>query len=111
MIYVPEKENYKCYVVQNGEVIRGYEDFPSYNSTIRFRDYYIRSGYIYKDGEQSFGNYYGNLPVCLSMDTLTSDYHYRLDFDKTLVIFIIFVIIGIYMPIKLVSRIIKRGRL
>lgn len=110
MIYVPEKENYKCYVVQNEEVIRAYENIPSYNTNINFRDYYIRSDYIYREGTQQFGTY-TTLPVCLPMDTLTSDYYYRLDFDKSLVIFFIFAIICIYIPLKIFSKLFKRGRL
>lgn len=110
MIYVPEKENYQCYVVQSEEVIRAYETIPSYNTNVDFRDYYIRSDYIYREGTQQFGSY-STLPVCLPMDTLTSDFYYRLDFDKSLIIFFIFLIMCIYMPIKFVSRIIKRGRL
>ena len=43
MIYVPEKESYQCYVVQNENVIRAYKKVPQYNTTISYRDYYIMS--------------------------------------------------------------------
>lgn len=107
MIYVPNLENYKCYVVQNEQVIRGYKVKPTNNSNVEYRDYYINSSYIYKDGIQSFGNY-STLPICLSTDVLTTDVYYRNDLDKILVIFIVFAIICIYFPLKLFSRLFKK---
>ena len=56
MIYVPNL-NHKCYVVQSQEVIRGYDEIPRSNSTIKYRDYYFNANYIYRDGTQSFNNY------------------------------------------------------
>ena len=56
MIYVPQKENYKCYVVQSEGVIRAYEKMPQNNVNTDYRDYYIRSNYIYKDGNTTFSS-------------------------------------------------------
>ena len=40
MIYVPNDDTYdKCYVVQNEDVIRGYDRQPSYNTIYNYRDY------------------------------------------------------------------------
>ena len=52
MIYVPSKEDFACYVVQSEGIIRAYSQVPSNNRTINYRDYYINSSYIYKDGTQ-----------------------------------------------------------
>lgn len=106
MIYVPN-ENYQCYVVQNEEIIRAYQYVPTQNSTINYRDYYIHSDYIYKDGTQTFGAF-TQLPVCLTNDSLTHDIYYRVDFDKILIIFIILSIISFYIPIKIFMRLFRR---
>ena len=107
MIYVPEKENYKCYVVRSEEVIRAYEQVPSNNSTISYRDYYYNSNYLYNDGEQTFSQY-TTLPVCLSMSNISSDVYYRNDFDQILVIFLIMCIFCFYIPLKVILRFIRR---
>lgn len=107
MIYVPDLENYKCFVVRSEEVIRAYEEIPRNNTEISYRDYYYNSNYLYNDGVQSFSQY-TTLPVCLSSDTLTSSVYYRNDFDQILIIFIILAIISIYLPIRLFLRFFRR---
>lgn len=107
MIYVPDLENYKCYVVQNEEVIRGYKEKPTNNSTVEYRDFYINSSYIYKDNYQTFSQY-TTLPVCLSQENITDNIYYRNDLDKILIIFMVFAIICIYFPLKLFSRLFKK---
>ena len=56
MIYVPDL-NYECYYLQSEGVIRAYEEMPENNKTINYRDYYINSNYIYKDGYTQFSSY------------------------------------------------------
>ena len=107
-IYVPEKQQYQCYVVQNQDVIRAYQYVPTYNSTINYRDYYIHSDYIYKDSTQSFSNY-GILPVCLDETMLTDSVYYRVDFDLT--VFMLLTIIIVYVPLKIVSKFFRRSRI
>lgn len=107
MIYVPEKENYKCYVVRSEHVIRAYEEVPTNNSTISYRDYYINSNYIYNDGEQTFSQY-TTLPVCVSMFNISSDVYYRNDFDQILVIFLIMCIFCFLIPLKVFLRLFRR---
>lgn len=107
MIYVPDLDNYKCYVVQNEQVIRGYKTKPTNNSNVDYRDYYINSSYIYRDGTQSFGQY-STLPVCLSNNSITTDIYYRNDLDKILIIFLIFAIFCIYIPLKIFMRMFRR---
>lgn len=109
MIYVPDT-SYSCYVVQSEEVIRAYVQMPSYNTLVDYRDYYIRSDYIYKDGYQQF-NQYSTLPVCLSKSVLTDEIYYRTDFDSILVIFTILSLFVLYIPLRIFFRFFKRGSL
>jgi len=108
MIYVPNKTDYKCFVVQNEEVIRAYEEMPTNNKNINYRDYYINASYIYKDGTQQFSTY-TTLPVCLSSNEITTDFYYRNDLADILIIFTIICIFGIYIPLKIFSKLFKRG--
>lgn len=110
MIYVPELENYKCYVVQSEGVIRAYEEKPQNNITVNYRDFYIKSNYIYKDGSQQFSSY-TTLPICINSSELTSEVYYRNDFDSILIIFVLLCIIFFWFPIKLLTRIFKRWSL
>lgn len=110
MIYVPDLENYECYVVQSEGVLRGYEETPQNNTTVDYRDFYINSNYIYKDGSQQFSSY-TNLPTCLSASSITNEVYYRNDFDSILIIFLIMSIFCFYIPIKIFSRLFKRGGL
>lgn len=110
-IYVPQDTTYnKCYVVQSEGVIRGYDRVPSYNTSYSYRDYYVNSDYIYRDGSGQWNNY-STLPVCLSSDVITNDYYYRVDMYKILIMFIIFSIVGLYIPIKIFSKIFRKGGL
>lgn len=104
MIYVPSDDTYnKCYVVQNEDVIRSYDRQPSYNTSYNYRDYYINSDYIYKDGSGQWSSY-STLPVCLSSDIISNSFLYRTDLDKILICFIIIVIFCFYFPYKIISR-------
>lgn len=91
MIYVPDDTTFnKCYVVQGEGVIRGYDKVPSNNTSYNYRDYYINSSYIYRDGTGSWSQY-STLPICLSSDTITNSYVYRNDFASILIIFMLLV--------------------
>lgn len=107
MIYVPDTENYSCFVVQNEDVIRAYTSKPRNNATIDYRDYYLHSNYIYKDGQQTF-NQYTTLPVCLEESVVTSDYFYRVDIDSILICIFILSIFIIGIPLKIVFRFFRR---
>lgn len=108
MIYVPDIENYKCFVIQNGETIRAYTQMPTLNSTISYRDYYINSHYIYKDGTQSFGNYGTSIPTCIPSNQLTNAFYYRNDFDSIIVIFMC--IVGFcYIVMRKIVRVFFHG--
>lgn len=110
-IFMPETSIYdKCYVVQSSDVIRGYDRVPAYNTNYNYRDYYINSSYIFRDGQGTWNNY-SSLPVCLSSDIITNDFYYRLDFDKILIMFIILSFFCFYIPLKIFSKLFRKGGL
>lgn len=106
MIYVPDL-NYECYYVQSEGVIRAYEEIPENNKTINYRDYYLNSNYIYKDGYTHFSSY-STLPTCLESSVLTDNLYYRNDLADILIIFSIMSIFCFYIPIKIFTRIFRR---
>lgn len=106
-IYVPDLDNYKCFVVRNDSTIRAYKQVPNYNSNIEYRDYYYNSNYVYQDGIQSFSNY-TTLPVCLDNSILTNDFYYRNDFPSILIMFIIIANVGLYLPYRIFSHLCRR---
>lgn len=113
MIYVPNKDEYQCYVVQNDSTIRAYKQIPynpGYNNqiTIPYRDFYYTANYLYQDGQQTFNNY-TTIPTCLSNDVLTDNFYYRNDFDKICIIFFIFLFIN-YFIMKKIIRVFFHGR-
>lgn len=108
MIYVPDLENYECYVVRSESVLRAYKEVPTNNSTIEYRDYYYNSNYVYTDGEQTFSQY-TTLPTCLDQSSITDNVYYRNDFDSILVIFFIIAIVGFYIPIKIFNKLFRRA--
>lgn len=107
MIYVPDKENYSCFVVRSSDTIRAYKQKPTYNSNIDYRDYYVNSNYMYQDGNQQFSNY-STLPVCLNNSELTNNVYYRNDFDSILIIFLILSIFCFLIPLKVFLRFFRR---
>ena len=109
MIYVPTDTTYnKCYVVQSEGVIRGYDVVPRNNISYNYRDYYVNSDYIFRDGTGSWSQY-STLPSCLSELDITNDYYYRVDFPNILLGFLILSIFCFYIPIKIFSRIFRKG--
>lgn len=107
MIYVPDKENYKCFVVRSEEVIRAYEEIPRNNTEVVYRDYYYNGNYYYNDGVQSFSQY-TTLPVCIDNNNVTSNVYYRNDLADILIIFAIMSIFCFYIPIKIFMRLFRR---
>lgn len=106
MIYVPNKD-YSCYVVQSEHIIRAYDEVPRSNSTINYRDYYINSNYLYRDGVQQFSAY-ATIPICLDNALITDSVYYRQDFDKILIILLIMCIFCFYLPLKIFVRLFRR---
>ena len=108
MIYVPSDNTYnKCYVVQSDGVIRGYDRIPQNNVNYFYRDYYINSDYIYRDGSGNWSQY-STLPICISSNNITNDFYYRVDFSNICLIFLVFSIFVVFIPYKIFSRLFGR---
>lgn len=108
-VYLPSYDASNCAYIMSSDVIRVYDTRPTYNSTIGYKDYYIKSNYIYNTGSQSFGNY-SNLPVCIESSRITTDVYYRNDISDILIIFVILCIVCFLAPWKLITRIFRRWR-
>lgn len=110
MIYVPSDNTYnKCYVVQSEGVIRAYDRVPSNNTNYNYRDYYIQSDYIFRDGSGQWSQY-TTLPICLDSSIITNNYYYRTDFANICIIFLTMFFFIIYLPFKLYERFFRRLR-
>lgn len=107
MIYVPEYINGNCAYIYNADIIRVYDTVPRPNSTVNYRDYYIKSSYIYNEGSTTFGNY-SSFPTCIGSDRITTDVYYRNDIVNILLIFLIFSYCCLWLPFKLLFRIFRR---
>lgn len=110
-IYLPinNVNDFACYSIIDKDTVRAYSSQPQLDSSSEYVDFYINSHYLQRSGIQSWGQWNSSLPTCLSSDLITTDYYYRNDFPDILLIFIIFAIIGIYLPFKLISRIFRKG--
>ena len=110
-IYLPidNVNDFACYSIYDKDTVRAYYTKPALDSSSEYVDFYINSHYLEKTGIQSWGQWNSSLPTCLSSNTITTDYYYRNDFPDILLIFIIFAIVGIYLPFKLFSRIFRKG--
>lgn len=110
-IYLPinNVNDFACYSIYDKDTLRAYYTKPALDSSSEYVDFYINSHYLQKTGTQSWGQWNSSLPICLSSDSITTDYYYRNDFPDILLIFIIFAIVGIYLPFKLISRIFRKG--
>ena len=109
MIYVPDLENYECFVIRDSDVIRAYKEVPIHNKEIEYRDYFYNSHYVYQDGTQAFSSY-SNLPKCLDSSKLTNFYAYRNDFADILIIFFLLVCFVFFMILRLWRALFKGGR-
>lgn len=109
MTYLPKIEDDNCIIVDNlnSGYIRVYDTTPTANSNINYIDYFINSDYITRTGTQSFGNYSYTVN-CQSHDNYTTDFYYRIDIDKILVIFLIMAIFIVLVPLKIVARFFRR---
>ena len=106
-VYVPEYNSNNCAYIYNSDVIRVYNSTPSHNTTISYKDYYIKSSYIYNEGSTTFSNY-STLPVCINSNRITTNVMYRNDIDSILVVFFILLLICFYFPYRLISRLFGR---
>lgn len=99
-IYLPTNLlNNNCKVIYN-DYIRVYTN----SNYTQWTDVYFRNDYMLKNGTT---NYSQNV-TCDNLNTYTDDFYYRYDFDKIIIIFFIMVIITIYFPYRLISRILGK---
>lgn len=103
MIYIPEYNSNNCAYIYNSDIIRVYDVKPTHNSTIKYKDYYIKSSYIFNEGSTSFSNY-STLPTCIQNSRITDNVFYRNDLPGILICFLILLLICFYFPYKLISR-------
>lgn len=107
-IFVPESDVFnRCYIVQSDGVIRAYDHYPTNNTSYEYRDYYIKSDYMFKDGSGTWSNY-STLPNCLDDDLITHEFWYRYDIDKIIICFIGLVFIVFYPIKKILFRLFRR---
>lgn len=103
-LYVPNYNTNNCVVINSNESIRVYNEKPTQRDRVySYTDYFYNLGYISKSDSVTFSQYQ-SLPSCFDSNQITTDYYYRLDFDKILVMFFILAIICIYFPFKIFSR-------
>lgn len=104
MIYVPNLEDFECFSVLDSKTIRAYENNPTIGNNVYYRDYYVNSHYMYKEGFEIVEK----IPICISDDKLTNEVYYRNDFPHILVIFVILAFICFYLPTKLVFKLFRK---
>lgn len=107
MIYVPEYTSSNCAYIYNSDVIRVYDSVPQHNSTISYKDYYIKSSYIYNTGSTTFSTY-TSLPTCIDSNRITTDVYYRNDIDSILIIFLVLAFVCFWVPWKIFIRLFRR---
>lgn len=107
LVYVPNYESGNCAYIYNTDIIRVYDRVPSHNTTISYKDYYIKSSYIYNEGSTTFSQY-SNFPVCINDERITTEVYYRNDFVYILIIFFLMCWICFYIPWKFICRIFRR---
>lgn len=105
MIYVPDIDNYDCFVVRDSATIRAYESTPTENTLVDYRDYFVNSHYLYQDGSEFFEE---TLPTCISQNEITNDFYYRSDFDSICLIFLTCFLFIFVIPFLLYRRIFRR---
>lgn len=106
-VYVPSYNNSNCAYIRDSDVIRVYDTHPTQNSTIHYKDYYIKSQYIYNEGSTTFTQY-SALPTCISSSRITTDVYYRNDLPYILIIFMILAFCCFVVPLKIFTRMFRR---
>ena len=108
-VYIPKDVFYKCVTIRDKDTIRVYHDNISYDKPVSYTDFFINSNYYSKTGTETFYNYsYTTLPTCLPNNLITHDFYYKVDFDKSLILFLVISFISLYLPFMLFSRLFRR---
>jgi len=101
---------FPCVVIQNATTIRAYRQMPAPGTTRQFTDFFFNAGarYMSVNGTQTFGTG-ATMPTCIPQSQLTSDFWHRTDIDSILITFIIVSIFIFYIPLKIFSKVFKKG--
>ena len=100
-VYVPTYESNNCAYIYSSDVVRVYDSQPRQNATINYKDYYIKSGYMYNNGSTTFSQY-STLPVCINSNRIKTDFVYRNDFPQIMLTSTIILAIGYFLISKIV---------
>ena len=100
-VYVPEYNNGNCAYIYNSDIIRVLDKQPQFNSTISYRDYYIKSSYIYNEGSVTYGTS-STLPVCINSNRIKTDVYYRNDFPLIMLTSLAIIVICYFLVSKIV---------
>lgn len=104
-IYLPVDVTGKCVEVQNGDVIRVYDDeIPELGTSVTYTDYYINSHYIDISGSTTLDLH----AVCLDNNRITNNYWYRVDFPQIFLVVFIFLFINFFIIKTLISPFFRR---
>ena len=103
-VYLPTFTSNSCIVTLDKDTIRVYDSLPQFDSYENYTDYYINSHYLSKTGQE----FITNVPVCEDLSNYTSDYYYRFDFPLICLTTFIFLIVCVYFPFRVVSRMFGR---
>ena len=99
-VYLPSITSSNCIVTKDKDTIRVYDNLPQFDSYESYTDYYINSHYISKTGQ----DFITEVPACETHDNFTTEYYYRNDFADICIIFLVFSLIVVYLPYKIISR-------
>lgn len=100
-VYVPSYSNGNCAYIYNSDIIRVYESTPRANSTINYKDYYVKNSYIYNEGSTTFSQY-STLPTCINSNRITTDYWYRSDIMSIVFVALALIFTGYFFVSKVV---------
>lgn len=108
MNYLPNFNENSCISLDylESNYIRVYDSTPDGVSNTNYTDYFFKSNYISRSGTGIFTNV-----NCSDHSNFTTDFYYRYDFPFILLIFSVFVFFIILVPIKIWSKLFKRGSL
>ena len=106
MIYVPNHNNYNCIVYQSNH-LRAYKQDPNINNVVDVDYIYFTNHYdivSYKQNTSNWGTY-----ECIPSNQVTDDYFYRHDITDILIFFTILLFFTVLIPIKIFSKLFKKG--
>ena len=99
-VYLPNFTSSNCIVVKDKDTIRVYDNLPTFDSYEDYTDYFINSNYLSVRGKE----FINTVPVCEEQDNFTTEYYYRNDFADICIIVLVFSLIVVYLPYKIISR-------